>query len=69
MTTMNSTASASFGARVANVISGIRARRAKYAVYRSTMRELDALSERELNDLGINRASIRAIAYQAAYEG
>jgi uncharacterized protein YjiS (DUF1127 family) len=69
MTPMNTTASAPFGARVASFFNGLRASRAKYAVFRSTMRELEALSERELNDLGINRASIRAIAYQAAYEG
>ncbi|MEO9827312.1 MAG: DUF1127 domain-containing protein [Paracoccaceae bacterium] len=69
MTTMNSTASAPFGARVANIFNGLRARRAQYTVYRTTIRELESLSERELDDLGINRATIRSIAYQAAYEG
>ena len=69
MTTMNLTASAPFGARVANIFSGLRARRAQYATYRTTMRELESLSDRELADLGIARATIRSIAYQAAYEG
>ena len=69
MTTMNLTASAPFGARVANICSGLRARRAQYATYRTTMRELESLSDRELADLGIARATIRSIAYQAAYEG
>ncbi|NNE86993.1 MAG: DUF1127 domain-containing protein [Silicimonas sp.] len=68
MTTMT-TASASFGARVANIFDGLRTRRAQYAVYRTTLRELEALSERELADLGIHRAEIRGIAYQAAYQG
>ena len=68
MTTMI-TASATFGARVANFFNGLRARRARYAIYRETLRELEALRERELNDLGIHRAAIRGIAYQAAYQG
>lgn len=69
MTTMNTTASAPFGARVANVFNSLRARRAQYNVYRTTVSELEALSARELDDLGINRGTIRAIAYKAAYEG
>lgn len=69
MTTMISSKSATVGARVANFFNGLRARRAQYAVYRNTIRELEGLSTRELNDLGINSGSIRAIAYQAAYEG
>lgn len=69
MTTMNIASSAHFGARVANMFNGLRARRAQYAVYRTTIRELEALSERELNDLGIHRSAIRGIAYKAAYEG
>ena len=68
MNTMN-TSSASFGARVANYFNGLRARRAKYAVYRETLHELETLSDRELNDLGITRGEIRGIAYQAAYQG
>lgn len=69
MTTMNTTASVPFGARVVEYFNGLRARRAQYTVYRTTLRELESLSERELEDLGIHRGSIRAIAYQAAYEG
>lgn len=69
MTTINTIANAPIGARVADLLNGLRARRAQYSVYRTTLRELQNLSERELNDLGINRANIRSIAYQAAYEG
>ncbi|SMY07703.1 DUF1127 domain-containing protein [Flavimaricola marinus] len=61
-----------FGATFGERFSGLRAsladRYAKYKVYRSTMTELDTLSDRELADLGIHRSSIRAIAIEAAYD-
>jgi uncharacterized protein YjiS (DUF1127 family) len=37
------------------------------AMYRATVNELDALSDRELADLGISRGSIRHMAQVAAY--
>ena len=40
--------------------------RAKRRVFRETVAELSALSNRELADLGINRAEIRRIALAAA---
>lgn len=63
---------------VANVDAGIVARLvaayktvgerfARYNTYRNTVIELNALSGRELADLGVSRANIRAIAYKAAY--
>jgi uncharacterized protein YjiS (DUF1127 family) len=36
-------------------------------VYNRTVAELNALSDRELSDLGIARISIRDIAHEAAY--
>lgn len=70
MSTMNTVNTApSFGTRIANFFTTLSARRAQYAVYLTTVRELESLSARELNDLGIHHGSIRAIAYQAAYEG
>lgn len=69
MTTIHSIASAPFGARVANYFNGLRTRRAQYTVYRTTLHELENLSDRELNDLGMSRGGIRAVAYKAAYEG
>ena len=42
-----------------------RAARAK--IYRTTVTELNNLSGRELADLGIHRAEIKRIAYEAAY--
>lgn len=44
-----------------------KAARARRAVYRTTLNELSALSNRDLADLGISRAGIRALAYEQAY--
>lgn len=51
-------------AQLAKTIAQHTARRAEF--YR-VQRELEALSDRDLADLGISRYSIRAIAQQAAY--
>ena len=40
---------------------------ARRAVYAQTVRELNALTDRELADLGIARASITTVAREAAY--
>lgn len=40
---------------------------AQYRTYRQTYLELDALSNRELADLGMARANIRDVARSAAY--
>ena len=50
-------------AAVADLKEGLRRRR----IYRQTVRELNALSSRELADLGIHRAMITRIALEAAY--
>lgn len=42
-------------------------RLAQYRAYRATVNELSALDDRELNDLGVARYDISAIARQAAY--
>ncbi len=44
---------------------GERSRRAQ--TYRTTFNELNALSGRELADLGIHRSEIKRVAYEAAY--
>ncbi len=43
------------------------ARYAQYRVYRKTLNELETLSDRELNDLGLSSLSLRDVAYEAAY--
>ncbi len=40
---------------------------ARYRVYRDTLKELERLSDRELDDLGLNALTIRQVAYEAAY--
>jgi len=39
----------------------------RWRVYMRTYNELNALSTRELNDLGISRSMITRLAYEAAY--
>ena len=41
-------------------------RHAEYRVFRTTMNELNALSNRDLADLGIHRSEIKRIAREAA---
>lgn len=48
-------------------LSDLTASLAKRRAYRSTVRELSALSSRDLADMGIHRADIHDIAQQAAY--
>lgn len=55
--------------RFGGFISGVSSRFAQYRTYRKTLEELESLTDRELADMGIARHSIRAIAYQAAYDG
>ena len=55
--------------RVAGLFGDITERVQRYKTYRRTLEELDALSDRELVDLGISRSQTRAIAYRAAYDG
>jgi uncharacterized protein YjiS (DUF1127 family) len=40
---------------------------ARFRVYRETQAELESLSDRDLNDLGLSRSGIKAIALEAAY--
>ncbi|MCG6884213.1 MAG: DUF1127 domain-containing protein [Silicimonas sp.] len=41
----------------------------RYRKYRDTLHELDQLSERELDDLGMHRSNVRQVARLAAYDG
>ena len=44
-------------------------RRARHSAYVQTLHALQTLSDRELEDIGISRSSIKAIAQDAAYGG
>ncbi len=57
----------SFLSRVLAMTSGITAALRQRQVYLSTLHELNSLSDRDLADLGIHRACLGDIAYEAAY--
>lgn len=57
----------SIGETIRAAMQHIRAAAARRAVYRQTVRELEALSDRDLADLGISRADITDLAWQNAY--
>ena len=58
---------AALSGRLSATLDTVRERYARYRIYRRTLSELGELSERELNDLGLNRSMLRACAYEAAY--
>ena len=45
----------------------IRKKLAQYVAYQRTVRELSALDNRSLNDLGIHRADIKRVARASSY--
>ncbi|WP_293440143.1 DUF1127 domain-containing protein [Planktotalea sp.] len=57
-----------FGDKIAALWAEIKEANAKCVVYNTTVRELNALSGRELADLGIHRSMIRRLALDAAYK-
>ncbi len=50
-----------------DAIAALRAAWARSRVYARTYAELNALSRRELEDLGISRSMITRLAHEAAY--
>jgi len=65
---VNSTraASSSFSDRFFSVTKYVQSALQRRRMFNQTARELNALTDRELADLGIHRADIRQIATQAA---
>ncbi|MGO4853528.1 DUF1127 domain-containing protein [Phaeovulum sp. W22_SRMD_FR3] len=61
------TAEVGFADRLMALVTRIGEARARRAVYTQTLRELNALTTRELNDLGISRSMITRVAQDAAY--
>ncbi len=55
-----------FRDRVDAILQSFRKARAQRKVYRETLNELNSLSPRELDDLGIHAAEIPFIAREAA---
>jgi uncharacterized protein YjiS (DUF1127 family) len=52
--------------RLGALVASLEHRWATYQTYRHTCEELEMLSDRELNDIGISRWDIRRIAREAA---
>ncbi len=50
-----------------NALAAVQNAWARSRVYARTYAELNALSTRELNDLGISRSMITRLAHEAAY--
>lgn len=64
---LTNTASNGIADQIAGFFADLRAKAARRKIYRDTLRELSALSNRELDDLGLNRTMLKRIAHQAAY--
>jgi uncharacterized protein YjiS (DUF1127 family) len=56
-----------FAGRLLAAIQHMQENRARRAIYRQTVRELNVLTDRDLADLGINRAMIGRLAHEAAW--
>lgn len=56
-----------FAGRLMAATRRLQENRARRAIYRQTVRELNALTNRDLADLGINRAMIARLAQEAAW--
>ncbi|KUJ85205.1 hypothetical protein AVO45_17005 [Ruegeria marisrubri] len=53
--------------RIRNLVDGIKQARARAVEYNRTYSELQSLSDRELNDIGIRRCDIQDIAEKHVY--
>ena len=56
-----------FGTRIADMITRIKTARARAAEYQRTYTELQRLTNRELDDIGIRRCDIADIAHKHVY--
>ncbi|MEL7300191.1 MAG: DUF1127 domain-containing protein [Pseudomonadota bacterium] len=65
----NTTAPLSFGlvARLRAVAADAADAWARYSMYRQTFNELMELSDRELQDLGLSRGVLKAVATETVY--
>jgi uncharacterized protein YjiS (DUF1127 family) len=63
----NRTTTLGFVDRLAEIRKDLAEAWRAHRVYRQTLRELQALSLRELNDLGLNPSTLRTVALEAAY--
>ena len=52
--------------RLSALVAGLAQRWAAYQTYRRTVAELEMLTDRELNDIGLGRWDIRRVARESA---
>lgn len=57
------------GLELGAALNHLMQRVADYRIYRATLSELHALSDRSLADLGLHRSGLRGVALQAVYGG
>ena len=55
-----------FGARVSRLITPMVTRYKRHRLYRATFDGLNALTHRELADLGLSRGELQAVALESA---
>ncbi len=55
--------------RIVSTFKAVAARYAQYRLEARTYKALAALSDRELDDLGLNRSVLRSVAREAATHG
>ena len=69
MAYVNSSRATSIGVfdRVSALVAAVKLSLQRRAIYQQTLHELNSLSDRDLTDLGLSRASIRTVAREAAY--
>lgn len=60
-------AQAGFGEQIVALVGGVKKAMAQRAIFKQTVRELGALSDADLADLGVHRSMIVQMAYEAAY--
>jgi len=60
-------ASSSLGDRFAAFRANFADAAAKRKLYKTTIAELEVLSNRDLADLGLHRSTIKTLAFEAAY--
>lgn len=65
--THNAAATSGIAGRLMAAIQHMQDNRARRVIYRQTVRELNALTNRDLADLGISRAMISRLAHEAAW--
>lgn len=65
--TTTRTFEAGLGDRVSAFLKDVTERLERRRLFNRTFKELNELSARELDDLGLSRGSLRSVAYEAAY--